>query len=560
MSPIDRVDQIAASQRRLDNYLTDLAKAVGSSMGEAGAMERARLEGRLGSMTTTLGALSGAPQPGLTTNAVAGSMGNTNPTTGQGNQLIESGLDTVRPLTLSGSEQGISFDLYGKYAGGSPTIYVTSLPTGGGGSTMATSMCAVELASSSACDTTASIYTRSAILITANSPTLPYIVGYARLFRFASPNNATNVTAWTATLELVKNLPGSEAVVGTRTVDLLALIAPGDIALVASAAGPFTPADTYDIRVKIRLVSSGSASTDLKVGMGELGAEFAYTPDASAYVLDRTPGQGEVGDGSDGTVTIASGTTTLSRDMLYENLTIAAGAALEPNGYRIFVRNKGLNLGTIRNNGSDGAVYAGGAPGPAGSLGGGTYGGRGGDGGANHNGASGVSASNSLGGSGGAGGYSWGGLHIGGSGGTASPPANQQGTYRLPSYARLGLELDATRLQGGCGGGGGGGGIDGADTGIGGGGGGGGGVIVIHARYFDNSGGAIYAIGGAGATLPQGYEGGGGGGGGGGVILIVANTYIRGYESVAGGSYGTSPGGGYGSVAGSAGTVLYLRG
>ena len=42
------------------------------------------------------------------------------------------------------------------------------------------------------------------------------------------------------------------------------------------------------------------------------------------------------GDGSDGDVTI-SGAVTLTRDMFYRNLTIAAGAALNPLGFRIFV-------------------------------------------------------------------------------------------------------------------------------------------------------------------------------------------------------------------------------
>src|SRR5258708_7049394 len=39
------------------------------------------------------------------------------------------------------------------------------------------------------------------------------------------------------------------------------------------------------------------------------------------------------GDGSDGTVTISSGTTTLARDMYYNNLTINGSGALVTNGY-----------------------------------------------------------------------------------------------------------------------------------------------------------------------------------------------------------------------------------
>src|SRR6478736_4653145 len=42
------------------------------------------------------------------------------------------------------------------------------------------------------------------------------------------------------------------------------------------------------------------------------------------------------GTGADGNVTIASGTTTLVRDMCYNNLTITAGT-LVMNGFRVFV-------------------------------------------------------------------------------------------------------------------------------------------------------------------------------------------------------------------------------
>ncbi len=47
------------------------------------------------------------------------------------------------------------------------------------------------------------------------------------------------------------------------------------------------------------------------------------------------------GDGSDGNVTITSGTTTLVRDMFYNNLTISGTGSLNPAGFRVFV------LGTL---------------------------------------------------------------------------------------------------------------------------------------------------------------------------------------------------------------------
>ena len=69
------------------------------------------------------------------------------------------------------------------------------------------------------------------------------------------------------------------------------------------------------------------------------------------------------GDGSDGNVTIASGTTTLTADMFYDNLTISGGATLDTNGYRVFVRNTLTNAGTIQWNGVDGGNGGNGANG-----------------------------------------------------------------------------------------------------------------------------------------------------------------------------------------------------
>ena len=45
------------------------------------------------------------------------------------------------------------------------------------------------------------------------------------------------------------------------------------------------------------------------------------------------------GNGEDGNVTITSD-TSLTEDMYYSNLTIAEGATLNPNGFRVFVKNK----------------------------------------------------------------------------------------------------------------------------------------------------------------------------------------------------------------------------
>lgn len=65
------------------------------------------------------------------------------------------------------------------------------------------------------------------------------------------------------------------------------------------------------------------------------------------------------GAGSDGDVTIASGTTTMTRDMYYNNLTIASGAALYTAGFQVFVK------GTLTLNGTAKIHYSGNAGGNA---------------------------------------------------------------------------------------------------------------------------------------------------------------------------------------------------
>ncbi len=63
------------------------------------------------------------------------------------------------------------------------------------------------------------------------------------------------------------------------------------------------------------------------------------------------------GYASDWDVTI-SWTVTLTRDMMYNNLTIPAGQTLNPNGYRIFVAWTISGTGTIQRNGNAGWAWA----------------------------------------------------------------------------------------------------------------------------------------------------------------------------------------------------------
>lgn len=81
---------------------------------------------------------------------------------------------------------------------------------------------------------------------------------------------------------------------------------------------------------------------------------FTGTPNidgGSKYVGDLLLSV-KLGTGADGDVTIASGTTTLVADMNYNNLTIASGAVLNTNGYKVYCRGKLTNRGTIRRNGN----------------------------------------------------------------------------------------------------------------------------------------------------------------------------------------------------------------
>ena len=62
------------------------------------------------------------------------------------------------------------------------------------------------------------------------------------------------------------------------------------------------------------------------------------------------------GDGDDGDVT-TSGNVTLTRDMYYNNLTVATGHTITTDGFRVFVKEKLTINGTgkISANGGDGS-------------------------------------------------------------------------------------------------------------------------------------------------------------------------------------------------------------
>lgn len=285
------------------------------------------------------------------------------------------------------------------------------------------------------------------------------------------------------------------------------------------------------------------------------------------------------GDGSDGDVTIASGTTTLTRDMFYDDLTVDAGATLDTGGYRIFVRNVLTNNGTIRNNGNHATDAANGAASTAGTglPGTGLQAASGGGGGAGaninnqvqatagQNGNSGTTSSIiSTSGAGGAGGGGAAGSGVSktefGSGvGGAQIWRNPQLYLLSGKFMTTGTSM----LYLSAGPGGGGGGAATTTTGTqarGGSGGGGGGLILISAGVIAGTG-LISARGGDGgdAYVSVGTESAGGGGGGGGGLVIIGTRSLSAGQTIdtAGGAAGTGAGAsGAVGTAGQAGDVF----
>ena len=320
---------------------------------------------------------------------------------------------------------------------------------------------------------------------------------------------------------------------------------------------------TRSIYAGAGLTGGGDLSQDRTISMPAVGTAgtFAYpaslTTDTQGRLVSVTGGSapaagglGIYGDGSDGNVTISGGTTTLSRDMFYDTLTIEASGVLKPGRYRVFAKTAINNSGSINDNSNSASGSTQGGALTATILGG-AQAGRAGSTGA---GTAGANITNTFGGAGGAGGAGSGGA--GGAGGTATVPGASFGHIRTVPQAVVGALIYAsgqTQYTAGVGGGSGGG--NGGSTG--GGGGGGGGNMVLVAKAITNSG-TISALGGNGdAGLSSNC--GGGGGGGGGVIITVSGSYTGTAPSVAGGTGGASGGGtGVAGSAGSTGTLIQL--
>lgn len=249
-------------------------------------------------------------------------------------------------------------------------------------------------------------------------------------------------------------------------------------------------------------------------------------------------------DGSDGNVTISGGTTTLTRDMYYDTLTIDSTGVLIPAGFVIFCKTALINNGLIHMNGGNGAAAAagvGGAGGTPATSSGGLISGQAGGAGANTtlSAASVVASGTLLGGSGGAGADTT----VPSYGGAIKFITNYvNGATFLGNIGLLPflfrINSTAGILLGGIPGGGGSGGGGGA-TGGGGGGGAGGGWIMIIAREISGTG-RFESKGGNGGNGAA-AGGGAGGGGGGGVVycLSLANSISSLQVVLTGGTAGT---------------------
>jgi hypothetical protein len=385
-----------------------------------------------------------------------------------------------------------------------------------------------------------------------------------------------------------------------------------DAARIVSLAAPITPTDaTNKLYVDTAI---GALVTGVSSVFGRAGAVAAALNDYAASLVDNDSGVAGAtvanaldalavadfagvffGDGSDGDLIAAAGTTTLTRDVYYNNVTLTGTARISTAGFSIYVKGT-LDIsasqanaiffdGTIGNN----AVGATGGTGIAfipatarfgnTSLGvaGASTAGAAGTTGAGAQGAANATNNNAPAGASGAGGSGNAGGKAGGA--SRSPGAGVGIDFRTPGPFLIvsGGAFAGLTFGGGAPGGGSGGG-DGTNAGGGGGGGGGGpGIVMLYAQIINRSAASAAGIisaqggkGGAGAAGVAGSAGGGGGGGGGsGGRIIVGYRALTGTAKVGlisatggaggGGGNGLTTGiGGNGGTGGFGGRIVVL--
>ena len=334
-------------------------------------------------------------------------------------------------------------------------------------------------------------------------------------------------------------------------------VAAGDDSRLTDARTPTAHATSHKSggtdAIKLNELAAPTASVGLNSQKITALSNGSATTDAAAY------GQltkGVYGTGADGDVTIAAGTTTLTRNMQYNNLVV--NGTIDTAGFRVQVKGTLTGAGTIKYDGANasgatrGSVvsgwYTGGSSGITGNTGAGSA----------------ANVLTSLGG--GAGGNGGAGVSAGGSGSAATnvtaanfgvTPANiaAADVFVLAGGYQSGSSGSFTAFRGGSGGCSGGG--DG--TNAGGGGGAGGGTCIVFA--YDASGwtGTIQANGGNGGNTSAGNTGGGGGGGGGFACLVTHVVPTGAYTLTAThGNGGTKTGTGVNGSNGSDGTTATI--
>ena len=116
------------------------------------------------------------------------------------------------------------------------------------------------------------------------------------------------------------------------------------------------------------VLSIGEPGVETDTGQIKIGVDGSTTWTSLPYQSTAGPTQTQayrsLGDGSDGNATISSGTTTLSRDMFYNNLTINGTGSIDTNNFKIFIKGvldlTAAPVAAIQNNGLSGG-YASGA-------------------------------------------------------------------------------------------------------------------------------------------------------------------------------------------------------
>lgn len=423
---------------------------------------------------------------------------------------------------------------------------------------------------------------------------------------YIGPKDSTSTVSLTYKLTSSSSLdPGHKH--STSAVSGTIAVAQGGTATTTFAKGLVMASGTDALSV---LQTNGNGSIPIASGTSWVantltaGANISITTGAGSTTIASD--QGLFGDGSDGNVTI-SATTTLSRDMYYNNLTINSGITLFSGGYRIFGKGTLTHSGIVANNGGNGSNASAGTGGAGGTAASST---NIDGGGSSSNGANGTASNGSTPTTSGVGGSKNPGFGVagvkGGSGGssanTSAGAAGNNGSSTqsrplsfVPSFAfatgttstlaltpnttttasRVGAFWDYTSSSaflggsGGSSGGGGGGGDTGSQGGGGGGAGAPGGIVELVFKTIVNNGDiqAKGGNGGNGANGSGGSAGGGGGGGGGsgGVVLLAYSEYSgTGTITISGGSAGTKGTGagtgndGVDGTAGSTGNVYRL--